>query len=234
MSNANSIPSIIKETREAAGDTPAESVEPRQVTTTDGMHPDPFKSIKLPPNRQALVDDVIALYSCQPTIERVSRYAPNCIYDDQKFVLAKPVRVLPFRFVYANNRYKMAGQWFALPQLFPASKNEGYEIIKNEPTLIQFKNEQTWTMPILHNNITINALVSLELDPATADSDFPLIDLTALLHNLGFGFAFKKSQADIVARIISDENVQYFKGDDIPDQPVVKHGSGTNAPMKDY
>lgn len=30
-------------------------------------------------------------------------------------------------------------------------------------------------MPILHNNITINALVSLELDPATADSDFPLI-----------------------------------------------------------
>lgn len=30
-----------------------------------------------------------------------------------------------------------AGQWFALPQLFPASKNEGYEIIKNEPNLIQ-------------------------------------------------------------------------------------------------
>lgn len=36
-------------------------------------------------------------------------------------------------------------------------------------------------------------------------------DLTLLLHNLGFGFAFKKSQADIVARIMSDENVQYFK-----------------------
>jgi hypothetical protein len=30
-------------------------------------------------------------------------------------------------------------------------------------------------MPILHNNVTINALVSLELDPATADSDFPTI-----------------------------------------------------------
>lgn len=30
-------------------------------------------------------------------------------------------------------------------------------------------------MPILHNNVTINALVSLELDPATADSDFPLV-----------------------------------------------------------
>lgn len=30
-------------------------------------------------------------------------------------------------------------------------------------------------MPVLHNNVTINALVSLELDPATADSDFPTI-----------------------------------------------------------
>lgn len=86
MSNANSIPSIIKETRGAASGTPAESVEPRQVTTTDDMHPDPSKSIKLPPNRQALVDDVIALYSCQPTIERVSRYAPNCVSGFRKSV----------------------------------------------------------------------------------------------------------------------------------------------------
>lgn len=30
-------------------------------------------------------------------------------------------------------------------------------------------------MPVLHNKVTINALVSLELDPATADSDFPTI-----------------------------------------------------------
>ncbi|KAJ9127901.1 hypothetical protein QFC24_000186 [Naganishia onofrii] len=109
MSNQASTPTIIKETREAASGTRAEGVEPRQVTTTDDMHPDPSKSIKLPPNRQALLDDVIALYSCEPTIERVSRYAPNC-----------------------------AGQWFALPKLFPASKNESYEVIKNEPTLIQY------------------------------------------------------------------------------------------------
>jgi hypothetical protein len=44
--------------------------------------------------------------------------------------------------VYANDRYKMAGQWFALPKFFKESKNERYEIIKNEPNLIQFKNEQ--------------------------------------------------------------------------------------------
>ena len=37
------------------------------------MYPNPANSIKLPPNRQRLLDDVIALYSMQPTIERVSR-----------------------------------------------------------------------------------------------------------------------------------------------------------------
>ena len=50
------------------------------------------------------------------------------MYDDQ--------------FVYANDRYKMAGQWFALPKLFKASKNEGYQIVTNEEGLIQFRNEQ--------------------------------------------------------------------------------------------
>ena len=74
------------------------------------------------------MDDIIALYSCKPTRERVRRYTPDCVYDDQ--------------FVYANDRYKMAGQWFALPKLFKESKNEGYEVIKNDPLLIQFKNEQ--------------------------------------------------------------------------------------------
>lgn len=107
---------------------PGEQHEVRQTLTTEDMTPDPSKSLKLSPARQALVDDIIALYSCEPTIKRVERYTPDCVYDDQ--------------FVYANDRYKMAGQWFALPKLFKASKNERYEIIKDEPNLIQFKNEQ--------------------------------------------------------------------------------------------
>jgi hypothetical protein len=45
--------------------------------------------------------------------------------------------------VYANDRYKMAGQWFALPKLFKDSRNVGYEVIKNDKELIQFKNEQS-------------------------------------------------------------------------------------------
>ena len=107
---------------------PGENFEVRQTSTSDDYHPDPSRSIELSPARQALMDDIIALYSCQPTQERVRRYTPDCVYDDQ--------------FVYANDRYKMAGQWFALPKLFKESKNEGYEVVKNEPGLIQFKNEQ--------------------------------------------------------------------------------------------
>lgn len=41
-----------------------------------------------------------------------------------------------------TDRYKMAGQWYGLPKLFPKSENLGYEIVKNDDTLIQFKNKQ--------------------------------------------------------------------------------------------
>lgn len=53
---------------------PGEFFEPRQTATSDDFTPDPSKSLKLSPERQALVDDVLALYSCEPTIERVKRY----------------------------------------------------------------------------------------------------------------------------------------------------------------
>jgi hypothetical protein len=133
------------------GATPGEAFEVRQTSTTADYKPDPSKSLKLNPARQALIDDIIALYSCKPTVERVKRYTPDCVYDDQ--------------FVYANDRYKMAGQWFALPKLFKDSKNEGYEVIKNDRDLIQFKNEQSWTFKLIPKTATINALVSLSLDP---------------------------------------------------------------------
>lgn len=107
---------------------PGENFEPRQTHPTEDYTPDPSKSIKLSPQRQALVDDIIELYSCHPTVQRVRRYTPDCVYDDQ--------------FVYANDRYKMAGQWFALPKLFKDSSNHGYQVVKNEPGLIQFRNKQ--------------------------------------------------------------------------------------------
>src|SRR5580704_6847943 len=137
---------------------PGEHYEVRQTSTTQDWHPDPSKSIKLPPERQELVDDIIALYCCKPTNRRIQRYTPDCVYDD--------------RFVYANDRYKVAGQWFALPKLFKDSHNVGYEIIKNDPGLIQFKNEQSWTFAGIRKTVVTNSLVSLSLDPETANSQF--------------------------------------------------------------
>lgn len=113
---------------------PGEEYEVRQVANSDDYTPDPSKSLKLEPPQQRLVDDVLELYSCRPTVERVKRYTPDCVYDDQ--------------FVYANDRYKMAGQWFGLPMGFDDSKNERYQVVVNQPGLIQFKNEQvTFSLP---------------------------------------------------------------------------------------
>jgi hypothetical protein len=208
---------------------PGEQFEVRQTSSTEDWHPDPSRSLPLSPQRQALIDDIIALYSCEPTIKRVERYTPDCCYDDQ--------------FVYANDRFKMAGQWFALPKLFKASKNEGYEIVVNEPNLIQFKNEQSWTFKLIPKTATINALVSLSLDPDTVDSDFIQVKYHKDQANdkdyshEGVGFSFKKWQADNVMKIMDSEEVKYFEKDkNAAKEHVRKYGSGTtegDAPVKD-
>merc|ERR1712093_333896 len=146
-------PSTIISRKMAQASIPGENFEVRQTSATEDWHPDPSKSLPLDKARQALIDDIIALYSCEPTIERVKRYTPDCVYDDQ--------------FVYANDRYKMAGQWFALPKLFKASKNEGYEIVRSDDEVIQFKNEQSWTFKIIPKTATINALLTQKLSTVT-------------------------------------------------------------------
>ena len=207
---------------------PGEQFEVRQTSSSEDWHPDPSKSLPLSPTRQALIDDVIALYSCQPTIRRVERYTPDCVYDDQ--------------FVYANDRYKMAGQWFALPKLFNWSRNEGYEIVKNDRDLIQFKNEQSWDFIGIPKTATINALVSLSLDPETVDSDFIQIKYHKDQANdkdyshEGVGFSFKKWQADKVAKNMDSKEVAYFEKDKTAaKEPVKKYSSGEgDAPVKDF
>lgn len=207
--------------------TPGEQFEVRQTSSSEDYTPDPSKSLPLSPNRQSLIDDIIALYSCQPTVERVKRYTPDCVYDDQ--------------FVYANDRYKMAGQWFALPKLFSASKNERYQIVKNDKDLIQFKNEQSWTFKIIPKTATINALVSLSLDPGTVDSDFIQVKYHKDQANdkdyshEGVGFSFKKWQAENVAKNMDSKEVALFEADkDAGKENVRKYGSGTgNAPTND-
>lgn len=208
---------------------PGEQFEVRQTHPTEDYTPDPSKSLKLSPTRQALVDDILDLYSCKPTIEKVKRYTPDCVYDDQ--------------FVYANDRYKMAGQWFALPKFFKESKNEKYQIVVDEPGLIQFRNEQSWTFKIIPKTATINALVSLSLDPATEDSDFIQVKYHKDQANdkdyshEGLGFSFKKWQADQVMKYMDSEEVKIFEADKGANKEAVKkYGSGAaegQAPTKE-
>lgn len=208
-------------------DTPGEQFEVRQTAPSEDYTPDPSKSLPLSPARQALVDDIIELYNMNPTVERVKRYTPDCVYDDQ--------------FVYANDRYKMAGQWFALPKLFKASVNERYEIVKNDRDLIQFRNEQSWTFKIIPKTATINALVSLSLDPGTVDSDFIQVKYHKDQANdkdyshEGIGFSFKKWQADQVAKHMDSPEVEAFIADkDAGKEHVRKYGDGTgDAPTKE-
>ncbi len=40
------------------------------------------------------------------------------------------------------DRYKMAAQWYGLPKLFPKSERLGYEVVRNDDTLIQIKYKQ--------------------------------------------------------------------------------------------
>ena len=208
--------------------TPGEQFEVRQTSSSEDYKPDPSKSLPLNPAREALIDDIIALYSCEPTVERVKRYTPDCVYDDQ--------------FVYANDRYKMAGQWFALPKLFKASKNEGYQIVKNDRDLIQFYNEQSWTFRVIPKTATINALVSLSLDPGTVDSDFIQVKYHKDQANdkdyshEGLGFSFKKWQADNVVKYMDDDRVKEFEKDKNAGKEAVRtYGDGKgDAPVKDF
>jgi hypothetical protein len=101
-----------------------------------------------------------------------------------------------------GTRWQVNGLLFQ--KLFKDSHNVKYEIIKNEPNLIQFKNEQSWTFAAIHKTAVINALVSLSLDPDTAQSDFVQIKYHKDQANekdyshKGIGFYFRKWQAGMV------------------------------------
>ncbi len=103
---------------------------------------------------------------------------------------------------------------------------------------------QSWTFRIIPKTATINALVSLSLDPATADSDFIQVKYHKDQANdkdyshEGLGFSFKKWQADQVAKHMDCKEVEYFKADEgAAKEQVHKYGSGGSdgqAPIKDF
>ncbi|KAK2614258.1 hypothetical protein N8I77_001104 [Diaporthe amygdali] len=238
---------------------PGEYFEIRQTHPTGDYKPDPSKSLPLSTARQSLIDDIIALYEMKPTVDRVKRYTPDCVYNDQ--------------FVYANDRYKMAGQWFALPKLFAGAKSHGYEVVTNDRDLIQFKHEevrlsikarppklcrpffflffffllmitfQEWTFKVIPKTAVVNAIVSLSLDPATIDSDFIQVKYhkdqanEKDYSNEGFGAVIKKFQADKVVNLMDSAEVKQFEADkDAGKEKRREYGTGKkegDAPVKD-
>ncbi|KAL2278410.1 hypothetical protein FJTKL_14505 [Diaporthe vaccinii] len=208
---------------------PGEYFEVRQTHPTGDYKPDPSKSLPLSTARQSLLDDIIALYEMKPTVDRVKRYTPDCVYNDQ--------------FVYANDRYIMAGQWFALPKLFAGAKSHGYQVVTNDRDLIQFKHEEEWTFKVIPKTAVVNAIVSLSLDPATIDSDFIRVKYhkdqanEKDYSNEGFGAVIKKFQADKVAPLMDSPEVKQFEADkDAGKEKRRTYGTGKkegDAPVKD-
>ncbi|RPA82319.1 hypothetical protein BJ508DRAFT_318096 [Ascobolus immersus RN42] len=174
-----------------------EAYETRQTgERKEDWIPNPANSLKLSEPKRKLLEDVLALYCGQPSVERVRRYAPDAVYDD-------PLS-------YANDRYQIAGQWFALPKM-ARCENKGYEVVRDEP--------ETWSFPPLPASVTLNSLVTLTLDPETAQSDWPTIkyhkdqasekDYT----HTGLGQKIKEWQAKGTAAILPDERLKEFEAD---------------------
>jgi hypothetical protein len=139
----------------------------------------------------------------------------------------------------------MAAQWFALPKLFSKSVNEGYQVVRSDDKVLQFKNEQTWRAPLVPKDITINALVTLSLDPETVNTPFERLKYMKDQANdkdyshEGVLFSLKKFQADNLPKVFDPKEVEYFKKDDIPsnEEPVRRWGSGKeegSAPKGNY
>jgi hypothetical protein len=97
---------------------------------------------------------------------------------------------------------------------------------------------------IIPKTARITGLVSLSLDPDTADSDFIQVKYHKDQANdkdyshEGLGFIFKKWQADQVAKHMDSPEVAEFEADKhAAKEPVRKYGTGTEegqAPKEDF
>lgn len=103
---------------------------------------------------------------------------------------------------------------------------------------------QSWTFKIIPKTATINALVSLSLEPGSEEAGFVRVNYHKDQANdkdyshEGLGFSFKKWQADQVAKHMDSEEVAYFEKDKVAGkEPVRRYGTGDvegDAPKKDF
>jgi len=180
---------------------PGPRYEPRQTDPTGDYTPNQAKSLPLSPTRQALVNDIVSLYEMGATIDRVKRYTPDAVYHDE--------------LGYADDRYKIAGQWFGLPYIFSEAKSHGHEVITNDRDLIQFRHEMEWVTKLVPKKIRLRSLVSLSLDPASIDDEFIRVKYhkdQASAEDYGqegVGALLKKLQAVSTASLLSSVNSEF-------------------------
>lgn len=97
--------------------------------------------------------------------------------------------------------------------------NEKYQVIRSDDHVLQFKNEQSWTFKLIPKTATINALVTLSLDPETVNTDFERVKYHKDQANdkdyshKGLGFNFKKYQADKVVEYMDAPELKAFEAD---------------------
>ncbi|KAK4102718.1 hypothetical protein N658DRAFT_494753 [Parathielavia hyrcaniae] len=200
---------------------PGKHFEPRQddePTPTGDYTPNPSKSLPLSPARQALVDDMISLYEMGATVARMQRYTPDAVYHDAVGL--------------ADDRYRIASQWFGLPYVFSEARSRGHEVVTNDRDLIRFRQEISWQPKLVPKALTLRSLVSLALDPATVDSDFIRVkyhkdQATAKDYSSeGLAAVLKKWQVEATTAILGavDSDLQAF----VPDKGAGSTESGAS------
>ncbi|MCJ1465135.1 hypothetical protein MMC07_003751 [Pseudocyphellaria aurata] len=114
------------------------------------FEPHPEDSIQIPLDRERIVKCITNLYSGSASKEDMQVYAAEAVYDDP--------------WSYCDTRYKIAGQWYGIPQVMATSRTLATEIVSNTPTELIFKLRQEYTPRVLHLSKPVNSLVSLTLD----------------------------------------------------------------------
>ncbi|KAI4136621.1 MAG: hypothetical protein L6R39_007700, partial [Caloplaca ligustica] len=143
--------------------------DPSQNAPTDVDYtPHPECSLKVSPEREAVVKAITNLYSGSASEEDMKIYAEKAVYDD------------PWSF--CDTRYKIAGQWYGMlvsallfgtphqptllgiPKLFASTRTLATEIVENTDDTIAWKQKQEYTPRLVHFTKEVNSLITCTLD----------------------------------------------------------------------
>ncbi|RAL17459.1 uncharacterized protein BO97DRAFT_402042 [Aspergillus homomorphus CBS 101889] len=152
--------------------------------------PNPSTSVPLSPTRQAIQTHILNLYSGAASESDMAVYAEQAVYDD-------PLS-------YCDTRYKIAGQWYGIPNLFARSETLATEVVVNSEDELVWKQRQRYTLAGVHVSKTVDSLVSLRLEHQNAGEKVvyhkDMWDEEDYDHG-GFGAWIKKVNGDLLTHI---------------------------------